>query len=167
MIHRQTARKEETIFMRKTAPVPERLCAHSVPDDGTYFFRWRLTSIVHYSSTRFGYCSTIDRFGQKRAKTRRHVLLLLLRWVFWVLLGGKEVGGGGGKLHIVLTGQCRALPCQRDHTQKSHDHDPSTSACTYIKKSIAPNVHRIFYTLLRPQFSRTHLCRSLKYCAMR
>ena len=45
------------------------LCtAHSVPDDGTYFFRWRLTSIVHYSSTRFGYCSTIDRFGQKRAK---------------------------------------------------------------------------------------------------
>ena len=68
MIHRQTVRKEETIFMRKTAPVPERLCAHSVPDDGTYFFRWRLTSIVHYSSTRFGYCSTIDRFGQKRAK---------------------------------------------------------------------------------------------------
>ena len=68
MIHCQTVRKEETIFMRKTAPVPERLCAHSVPDDGTYFFRWRLTSIVHYSSTRFGYCSTIDRFGQKRAK---------------------------------------------------------------------------------------------------
>ena len=120
MIHRQTVRKEETIFMRKTAPVPERLCAHSVPDDGTYFFRWRLTSIVHYSSTRFGYCSTIDRFGQKRAKNTSPCttspsqvgLLSASRWQ-----GSRR--RWRRKIHRVLTGQCRALlPCQRDNTKK-------------------------------------------------
>ena len=83
MIHRQTVRKEETIFMRKTAPVPERLCAHSVPDDGTYFFRWRLTSIVHHSSTLdLDIAVLLIDLDRREQKTCRHVLLLLLRWVF-------------------------------------------------------------------------------------